>query len=207
MSPVEALKDPYNIIVTGVGGQGNVMGSRILGNMLVAQGFQVTIGETFGASQRGGSVMSHVRVSSSRVLSPQMPKGIADVVVSLEPIEAFRVLKNYGNPQVKVLTNTRPNYPTGVNSGELEYPSLEEMKAAMATVSAKNWFIDASEQAVALGSPILANIILIGALAGLGELPLFRADFEQIVRRTFPAGKVDMNLKAFDIGLAVTGNN
>ena len=74
------LKDPYNIIITGVGGQGNVMSSRILGNMLVDRGYHVTIGETFGASQRGGSVMSHMRVSKKSIWSPQIPEYRADTV-------------------------------------------------------------------------------------------------------------------------------
>ena len=207
MNSGKALKDPYNIIVTGVGGQGNVMGSRILGNMLVARGYQVIIGETFGASQRGGSVMSHVRISSDKVLSPQMPKGAADVVVSLEPVETFRILQSYGNAGVKVLSNTRPIYPTGVNSGELEYPGLGEMKRMMQAISSRFWFIDASDKAVALGNPILANIILIGALAGIRDLPLYREDFEKIVQRTFPENKIKMNMEAFDIGWQQTNTD
>ncbi|RLA98609.1 MAG: indolepyruvate ferredoxin oxidoreductase, partial [Deltaproteobacteria bacterium] len=101
-------KDPYNLIITGVGGQGNVMASRVLANMLVDKGFYVTIGETFGASQRGGSVMSHLRISGKASWSPQIPAGSADIVVALEPIESVRVLKDYGNPGIKILSNTRP---------------------------------------------------------------------------------------------------
>ena len=89
------------MIITGVGGQGNVMATRILSNMLVQKGYYVTIGETFGASQRGGSVISHIRVSSRSNWSPQVPKGKADIVVAIEPIEAIRVLARYGNPAVK----------------------------------------------------------------------------------------------------------
>ena len=89
-------KDPYNIVITGVGGQGNVMASRVLSNMLVRRGFKVTIGETFGMSQRGGSVMSHIRVSSASVWSPQIPKGGADLIVAIEPIEEIRVLAEGG---------------------------------------------------------------------------------------------------------------
>ena len=91
-------QDPYNLIITGVGGQGNVISSRIIGNMLAAKGFFVTIGETFGASQRGGSVMSHVRISTRSTLSPQIPQGKAHMVVSLEPVETLSVLNGYGNP-------------------------------------------------------------------------------------------------------------
>ena len=105
--------DPYNVIITGVGGQGNVMASRVLGNMLSLKGLFVTIGETFGASQRGGSVMSHLRISAASSFSPQIPKGKAHMVVSLEPTEAIRVLKDYGNSQTMALCNTRPIHPVG----------------------------------------------------------------------------------------------
>ena len=90
--------DPFNLIITGVGGQGNVLASKLIGNMLVDKGYYVTIGETFGASQRGGSVMSHLRISSESILSPQIPRGKAHAVVALEPTEAIRVLQEYGNP-------------------------------------------------------------------------------------------------------------
>ncbi len=98
MTSRRLAKDPYNIVITGVGGQGNVMASRVLANMLVRRGFKVTIGETFGMSQRGGSVMSHIRVSPTAVWSPQIPKGRADLIVAIEPLEAIRVLLDYGNP-------------------------------------------------------------------------------------------------------------
>ena len=102
------LADPYNLIITGVGGQGNVLASKLVGNMLTDKGYRVTIGETFGASQRGGSVMSHLRISAESVFSPQIPRGRAHLVVALEPTEALRVLGEYGNPGIKVITNTRP---------------------------------------------------------------------------------------------------
>src|SRR5512139_4258354 len=84
MKTTEGLaRDPYNIVITGVGGQGNVMASRVLSNMLVRRGFRITIGETFGMSQRGGAVMSHIRVSAQTQWSPQIPSGKADMVVAL----------------------------------------------------------------------------------------------------------------------------
>ena len=118
------INDPYNLIITGVGGQGNVMASRVLGNMMNRQGLHVTIGETFGASQRGGSVMSHLRISSTSSWSPQIPRGKAHMVVALEPIETIRVLMNYGGPQAKAICNTRPIHPAAVTSGDQYYPSL-----------------------------------------------------------------------------------
>ena len=199
---VNLVKDPYNIVITGVGGQGNVMASRVLSNMLVRKGFKVTIGETFGMSQRGGSVMSHIRVSSASVWSPQIPKGAADLIVALEPIEAIRVLAGYGNPSVKVVVNLRPFYPVGVITGEEEYPSAETIRATVTALAAEARFLAATEEAIRLGNPILGNIIMIGAVAGLGVLPIDREIFERVIRDGMPAARVEGNLRAFAIGEA-----
>jgi indolepyruvate ferredoxin oxidoreductase, beta subunit len=195
-------KDPYNIVITGVGGQGNVMASRVLSNMLVRKGFRVTIGETFGMSQRGGSVMSHIRVSPTAVWSPQIPKGMADLIVALEPIEAIRVLSDYGNPAVKVLVNLRAIYPVGVITGEEEYPSMGTIRDTVAALAVEARFLTATEEAIRLGNPILGNIVMIGAVAGLGVLPIDRELFETVIREGMPAARVEANLRAFAIGQA-----
>lgn len=119
--------DPYNLIIAGVGGQGNVLASRVVGDMMIHQGYKVTIGETFGASQRGGSVMSHLRISARGGFSPQMPRGKAHMVVALEPMEAIRVLGAFGNPEVKVLCNTRPIQSVGVICGDQVYPEAKQI--------------------------------------------------------------------------------
>lgn len=199
--------DPYNMIITGVGGQGNVLASRVLGNMLMALGLHVTIGETFGASQRGGSVMSHLRISGQRDISPQIPKGQAHLVVSLEPTEALRVLKEYGNPAVFVLCNMRPIHAIGVISGEARYPEADELKRWITELSQRAWFVNATEAAMALGNPIFGNILLVGALAATGVLPLERAHFETTIARMVPGDKVAANLTAFDQGRALIAAN
>jgi len=200
MASTQLARDPYNIIITGVGGQGNVMASRVLANMLVKRGFYVTIGETFGASQRGGSVMSHLRVSATSSWSPQIPRGRVDVVIALEPTEGIRVLKEYGNPQVKILSNTRAIRPVGVIAGELDYPSMEEIRSSARELASGAWFIDATDEAVELGNPILGNIIMLGALSDLGVLPLDKEDFKEAILKSVPQDKLDINLKAYDIG-------
>jgi indolepyruvate ferredoxin oxidoreductase, beta subunit len=200
MSAVSLAKDPYNIIITGVGGQGNVLASRLLGGMMAAKGCWVTIGETFGASQRGGSVMSHVRVSGKAVASPQIPRGMADVIVSLEPAEAFRVMAVYGNPDTVILTNTQQIYPVGVIKGELDYPPVDEMKDALKGVLRSFFFIDATERALSLGNPILANIVMLGALGGLDVVPFDRNDFKKAIALRLEPGQVPINLRAFDQG-------
>ena len=199
--------DPFNLIITGVGGQGNVLASKLIGNMLADQGYHVTIGETFGASQRGGSVMSHLRVSAESAFSPQIPRGRAHVVVALEPTEALRVLQHYGNPEIKVIANTRPVYSLGVICGEINYPGEEELRGWMQKLTRAFWFIDATNEAVKLGNPILGNVLLVGALAGTGDLPLNRESFRDVIARSMPSDKVDINLKAFDKGLEAVRNS
>ena len=200
MKEQELINDPYNIIITGVGGQGNVLASRMVGEMLSMQGFDITIGETFGASQRGGSVMSHLRISKNGEYSPQIPMGRAHMVVSLEPTEALRVLKNYGNPGVKVITNMRPVRSVSVISGEKSYPDAQKIKQWISQLSEKAWFVDTTEAATRLGNPIFGNVMLVGALAQAGNLPLDRDVFESVLRARMPENKVAVNLNAFDIG-------
>jgi indolepyruvate ferredoxin oxidoreductase beta subunit len=200
---VNLYKEPTNIIITGVGGQGNVMASRVLAGMLVNAGYVVTIGETFGMSQRGGSVMSHLRISSTSVLSPQIPQGRADIIIALEPVEALRVLVKYGNPDVAVLANSRMVYPMGVITGEFTYPSLDEIKSAFEKLTAHNWLIDATSVAVELGNPVLSNIVMIGALAGTALLPIDRSAFEKEITRSMSTDKRQINLTAFDTGAKI----
>jgi indolepyruvate ferredoxin oxidoreductase beta subunit len=203
MENARLKNDPYNLIITGVGGQGNVLASRMVGDMLSQLGFYVTIGETFGASQRGGSVMSHLRISAASTFSPQIPKGRAHMIVALEPTEAIRVLRDYGNPEVWVLCNTRPIHSIGVISGEQTYPALKEVREWIQELSLSAWFIDATEEALKLGNPIFGNIISVGALSATKALPLDRECFESVLSRKMSPDKIAVNLEAFDIGVGM----
>jgi indolepyruvate ferredoxin oxidoreductase beta subunit len=200
MKNSQSLKDPLNIILAGVGGQGNVMASRVLANMLSIKGHKITIGETFGMSQRGGSVMSHIRVSDTSTWSPQIPKGRADILIALEPIEALRVMRIYGNPDVKVLVNTRPIHPVGVIAGDFDYPSLETIQKALSTLTPNVWMLDATDEAMKLGNPILSNIVMIGAVVGLSLLPIGLVEFKAAIRNFFPEKLLRINQDAFEIG-------
>jgi indolepyruvate ferredoxin oxidoreductase beta subunit len=203
MSAFELQHDPYNLIITGVGGQGNVLSSRMLGSMLTNNGYFITIGETFGASQRGGSVMSHVRISQRAAWSPQIPGAKAHLVIALEPTEAFRVLSVYGNPATLLIWNTRPIYPVSVISGERQYPPSAEIRRGLAGLSARNWSLNATQKAMDLGNAIFANIIMLGALSELGLLPFSRQDFTETLTSTLPPDKVSINLDAFDSAAAL----
>ena len=200
MNTADLQEDPYNLIITGVGGQGNVLASRMVGDMLSRIGFDITIGETFGASQRGGSVMSHLRISKNSGCSPQIPIGRAHMILSLEPSEALRVLKDYGNPEVKVITNMRPVRSIGVISGEQTYPETDKIERWIMDLSSDAWFLDTTDAATRLGNPIFGNVMLVGALAQVGDLPLSKDVFEAVVRARMPENKVAVNLEAFDFG-------
>lgn len=202
----ERVPDPFNLIITGVGGQGNVMASRVIGNMLSKQGYLVTIGETFGASQRGGSVMSHLRISRKATFSPLIARGRAHMVMSLEPSEALRVLSDYGNPGIKVITNVRSVHSVGVISGEQTYTELDQLKEWINELSDESWYVNATELAIEkMGHPIFGNILLLGALAKVSPLPLSREDFESVISQTLPKSKVGINMQAFDMGAEVIG--
>lgn len=200
MALQELSKDPYNVIITGVGGQGNVLASRLLGDILSSKGFTITIGETFGASQRGGSVMSHMRISKDRPWSPQIPGGEADLIISIEPMEALRVLKDYGNSRVNTIVNMRPLHSVGVISGAQKYPELDNLKKWITDLSSNAWFLKATEEAMILGKPIYTNIIMVGALAGTEILPVDRETFETTFSGTMSDDKLAVNMKAFDKG-------
>lgn len=203
MTNISLPFDPYNVIITGVGGQGNVMASRVVGQMMSRRGLRVTIGETFGASQRGGSVMSHLRISKESYWSPQIPKGKCHLVLSLEPTEALRVLMNYGNPDVTVICNTRPIHAIGVISGDQQYPAIDDIKSWVEELSAACWFLDATAKAMELGNPILGNIMMIGAAAGIGALPIEREGFADVIAATLSSEIRDVNLQAYDLGVGM----
>ncbi len=199
MSARPLNRDPLNLIVTGVGGQGNVMISLIVGNALVSEGYFVTVGETYGMSQRGGPVMSHLRVSDERQHSPFIPEGCADVILGMEPAETLRMLGRYGNLRVVTIVNPRPIYSIDVTAGLAEYPEMSQLLEAIEELSAQTWIINATEEAQKLGDPMFANAILIGALIGSGLLPVDRAAVEGVLSDTFPK-QIDTNLAAFSKG-------
>jgi indolepyruvate ferredoxin oxidoreductase beta subunit len=194
-------KEPINLIITGVGGQGNILISKLLGQAFIEDGYTITIGETYGATQRGGSVASHVRISHETIpYSPVTPRGKADIILGLEPSESLRMLTSFGHPGTCVVTNTRPIHSLEVAIGDAEYPSSEMIADCMGRLSREAWYVNASEFALGLGNPLLTNIVMTGALIGTGLLPLTRDKIEDQLKLTFKGEKQAVNLKAFEMG-------
>ena len=196
-------KDPFNVIVGGVGGQGNVLASQILGEMLVSQGYVITIGETYGASQRGGAVMSHLRISIQNPFSPLIPEGQCDLLIALEPVEGLRILDHYGNPRVMALLNTRPIQPMDVISGNTTYPEVSKVIAKIKELSRRVWTLNATKFALEMGDPIFSNIVMLGALCAIEVLPIHRQGFELAIKDLLPSRTLNENMKAFDKGREV----
>jgi len=197
------LKDPINLVVAGVGGQGNVMVSLVIGNTLVHDGYFVTIGETYGSSQRGGSVMSHLKVSAEKQYSPLIPEGQADIVLGMEPVETLRVLKSFGNQNVVTVVNPRPIHPVDV-TGSGSYPDMESLLQQLKGMSAKTYVVAATEEAQKMGNAMLANMILIGALIQTGLVTISQEAIEKTIKDMFPKA-VKENIAALNKGRELAG--
>lgn len=193
--------EPYNLVVCGVGGQGNILIARLIGRILAQKGYFLSIGETFGAAQRGGSVFSSLRISDSKVYGPLIPQNRGNLILGLEPLETLRMLSKFGNEQIVTLSNTQTTLPVGVLAGRSRYPDREALHGAIEELSRKAWFVPATDIAVELGAPIVSNIVLLGALTGAGLLPITEDEVKEDMRATFPPAKLELNFQALRRGM------
>ncbi|MBE9506099.1 MAG: indolepyruvate oxidoreductase subunit beta [Chloroflexi bacterium] len=193
--------DPLNLVICGVGGQGNILLSGIVGGAYLKKGNYVTIGETFGAAQRGGAVFSSVRVSKKREYGPLMPDGHAHLILGLEPIETLRLVEKYGNPETVCISNIYPVIPASVSAAKETYPDIEDLKKAVTDMSAAVWFIDATSIALELNAPIAMNIVMAGALLGTKQLALDAEDIKAELRQSLPPDRLELNFEALSRGI------
>ena len=183
-----------NVMIVGVGGQGSLLASKLLGHILLQEGYDVKVSEVHGMSQRGGSVVTYVRFGE-KVYSPIIDKGEADFIISFEQLEAARWLP-FLRTDGKLIVNSQTIDPMTVISGAAEYPAgiLDALQAAGADVTA----IDALQLAVQAGSSKAVNVVLIGVLASKTDIP--KETWIQALHETVPAKFLEMNLKAFELG-------
>lgn len=190
-----------NLILAGVGGQGNVRGAQILGHAVVKSGLHARVSDVYGIAQRGGPVVSHVRMGED-IHGGMVVEHTADVIIGLEPMETLRAVVKFLKPGGVVIMSTRPIYPVEVNTGKSPYPSLEEISSLVAQVAGMVVRLDATKVAEDAGMPIAANIVVLGVLAGLGVLP-FTADLlRDSVKENIPRA-MEQNLRAFDAGVEI----
>ncbi len=188
----------YNIHLVGVGGQGVLLASTVIGSAAMKQGMEVTMSEVHGMAQRGGSVASSVRIGKG-VLSPLIPKGGADLLMGFEPSETFKAL-SYANSGTRIITNIRPIYPIQVSLGQEQYPPVDSIIEAMRGASDHVVAIDATALAIEAGRAIAANSVLIGAVAAVDSFPLAKESMLASLLETLPEKHRNLNRKAFELG-------
>ncbi|MDY5894820.1 MAG: indolepyruvate oxidoreductase subunit beta [Oscillospiraceae bacterium] len=187
------MQNTKNIMIVGVGGQGTLLASRILGNAVISEGYDVKVSEVHGMSQRGGSVVTYVKYGD-KVFSPIIDRGEADMILAFEKLEAARALP-YLKEGGTVILNDREIAPMPVIIGAAEYPDgLVADIAAKAKVIA----IDALSLSLEAGSAKAVNVVLIGVLARSSDIS--KEVWIQTIKDTVPAKFLDLNLKAFELG-------
>ena len=184
-----------SIMIVGVGGQGTLLASRILGAALLDCGYDVKVSEVHGMSQRGGSVVTYVRYGEN-VASPIIEKGEADIVLAFEQLEAARWIE-YLKPDGKLIVNTQQIDPMPVVMGAAEYPEgiINALKAAGADVEE----IDALPMAVEAGTAKAVNVVLIGAMAKNMQ-SVSKEKWLDALKTSVPSKFLELNLKAFEMG-------
>lgn len=189
----------FNIIVAGVGGQGSIMLSHIIGNAAIKENYRVRVAETYGASMRGGKVFGQIRMGTD-VLSPLVSEDSADIVLALEPLEGLRVGVKYLAKHGIAILNVRPLRPMDVNVGKAVYPDVKSIVESLSRLCQKVISIDATEIAEKAGSPRTMNIVLLGALAATERLPVSIETLRETMTEHVPKGTEDINLKALKLG-------
>ena len=183
-----------NIMIVGVGGQGSLLASKLLGRLLLTRGYDIKVSEVHGMSQRGGSVVTYVRFGD-KVYSPVIDKGEADYIVSFELLEAARWTE-YLKPDGKIIVNTQQINPMPVIIGAAEYPEnlVQKMRDAGLNVDA----FDALSLAEQAGSTKAVNIVLMGHLSK--NFDFTQEEWMEAIEQSVPSKFLELNKKAFTLG-------
>ena len=182
-----------NIMIVGVGGQGTLLASRILGKVAIKEGFDVKVSEVHGMSQRGGSVVTYVKYGD-KVYSPIIDRGEADIILAFEILEAYRALP-YLKKGGKMIANTQQMYPLPVITGAMENPQDIEKKL---TEKINLQAVDALAAAREAGNFKAVNVVLIGLLAKSTDVK--KEVWLETIKETVPEKFLEVNLKAFELG-------
>lgn len=187
-----------NIILGGVGGQGVILMSDLLGNAAVKDGLGIQGSEVLGMAQRGGSVFSNIRLGRE-VVAPLTPQGKCDILVALEPSEALRYVREL-SPTSLVILNTTEVRPYTVATGESTYPEFDVILDTIKKVTDRIIPLDATQIAKEAGNALAANTAMLGALFGSGRMPVKVETIKELIKSRVPPKAVEANLKAFDMG-------
>lgn len=192
MSPVEQKK--FDLLITGVGGQGAILASDIIGKATVAAGLPIRAAETHGMAQRGGSVVNHIRIGED--FGSMIPKKGADLMLAFEPMEAVRYLDFLKDGGV-VIVNTQTVLSVTVTSGLAKYPEVSDILDVLSKKYIVKAF-NADELAFEAGSRLAMNVVMVGAVSGY--LPIPKETLLESVKALVPQKTVEVNLRAFEMG-------
>ena len=188
------MNEVKSVLIVGVGGQGTLLASRLLGNAMLRAGYDVKVSEVHGMSQRGGSVVTYVRYGKE-VASPIIEEGGADYILAFEQLEAARFLP-WLKPDGTMIVNTQCIDPMPVITGAAQYPA--DLLAQMREKGVEVVSADALSLAEEAGSVKAVNVVLIGVMAK--RMSLSKEEWMETIRATVPPKFVDMHLKAFELG-------
>ncbi len=192
------------IVIVAVGGQGNILAARMLGEAAVTAGVPVRMSEFHGMAQRGGVVESSILLGEGD--SVCISDGEADVLVGFEPSETIRALRKC-NGNGCIITNTRPVPPFTVALGKAEYPPVESTMAKVSGKVRKVIAFDATSLALEAGSTLSLNMVMLGALASSGRVPFDAQLIRETISRKTKKGFADINLKAFELGMSAASDS
>lgn len=191
----------YTVQIVGVGGQGVLLASMVLGNAAKNMGFDVSMSEVHGMAQRGGSVLSTVRFGDD-VVSPLEPLGSADMILGFEPVETCRNI-HLGNPETAIVMNLDPVLPTMVVAGMETYPDVDSLVDYVKSGNPDLVTIDATSIAVEAGKAVAANAVMIGAMGAVKGFPIPVDVLRNTLLEQVPEKFRELNAKAFDMGYSV----
>ena len=184
-----------SIMIVGVGGQGTLLSSKLLGNVLTDLGYDVKVSEVHGMSQRGGSVVTYVKYSNEKVNSPIIEKGEADIILAFEQLEAARWLP-FLKVGGKMIVNTQVINPMPVIMNVAKYP--EEILSKLEALGVDITSVDALKYALEAGNAKATNVVLIGVMAA--KMDIAKENWINAIKATVPEKFLDLNLKAFELG-------
>ena len=193
---VSEVREPYSILVAGVGGQGNLVCGRIISEATMKQGLRPIVGDTFGASRRGGSVVTHIRIGT-RDWGPLIPRGKANIILGLEPVEALRTALRFAGKDTIAIVSMMPVPPSNVTSGNVRYPDLADIKKALESICQQVYMLDTEPVMKKLGSTRVLNSYMIGAFSALDDMPL---DSKYLRQAILDLLESEMDLTAFNEG-------
>jgi indolepyruvate ferredoxin oxidoreductase beta subunit len=190
------VREPYSILVAGVGGQGNLVCGRLIAEATTMQGLRPVVGDTFGASRRGGSVLTHIRIGKQD-WGPLIPREEVEILLGFEPVEALRAAVRYAGKRTIAIVSKMPLPPSNVTSGDLSYPDINEIERELRSICQQVYILDPEPVLKKLGSTRVLNSYMIGALSTIENGPFDSKNLQKAIAKLIDS---ERDLAAFTEG-------